>query len=104
MKAVIRSAVVALSLAGVALCAQAQNKLEKPDVHIAVGGKAAFYYLPLTIAEQLGYFKDEGLNLEVSDFKGGSAALRAVVGGSADVRSEERRGGEHCRTRWWADQ
>ncbi|MGH8748319.1 MAG: ABC transporter substrate-binding protein [Burkholderiales bacterium] len=87
MKAVVRSAVVALSLAGMALCAQAQNKLEKPDVHIAVGGKAAFYYLPLTIAEQLGFFKDEGLNLKISDFKGGSAALRAVVGGSADVVS-----------------
>ena len=87
MKAVVRSAVVALSLAGFALCAQAQSKLEKPDVHIAVGGKAAFYYLPLTIAEQLGYFKDEGLKLEISDFRGGSKALAAVVGGSADVVS-----------------
>src|SRR5579871_796374 len=61
--------------------------LEKKDVHIAVGGKASFYYLPLTIAEQLGYFKDEGLNLKISDFAGGSDALRAVVGGSADVVS-----------------
>ena len=87
MKAVFRSIAVALSLTGMVLCAQAQSKLEKPDVHIAVGGKAAFYYLPLTIAEQLGYFKDEGLNLKISDFKGGSAALRAVVGGSADVVS-----------------
>ncbi|HKI64349.1 MAG TPA: ABC transporter substrate-binding protein [Burkholderiales bacterium] len=87
MRTVVRSAVVALSLAGFAVCAQAQSKLEKPDVHIAVGGKAAFYYLPLTIAEQLGYFKDEGLNLKISDFRGGSAALRAVVGGSADVVS-----------------
>lgn len=87
MKAAIRSAVTAFALAGVALCAQAQSKLEKPDVHIAVGGKAAFYYLPLTIAEQLGYFKDEGLNLKISDFRGGSKALAAVVGGSADVVS-----------------
>jgi sulfonate transport system substrate-binding protein len=87
MKTVVRSSIVALSLAATALCAQAQSALEKPDVHIAVGGKAAFYYLPLTIAEQLGYFKDEGLNLKISDFKGGSAALRAVVGGSADVVS-----------------
>ncbi|MGH8746871.1 MAG: ABC transporter substrate-binding protein [Burkholderiales bacterium] len=87
MKVLVRSTVLALSLAGMALCAHAQNKLEKSDVHIAVGGKAAFYYLPLTIAEQLGYFKDEGLNLKISDFKGGSAALRAVVGGSADVVS-----------------
>ena len=60
---------------------------EKKDVHIAVGGKAALYYLPLTIAEQLGYFKDEGLDPKISDFAGGSQALRAVVGGSADVVS-----------------
>jgi len=64
-----------------------QGQIEKRDVHIAVGGKAAFYYLPLTVAEQLGYFRDEGLNLKISDFAGGSAALKAVVGGSADVVS-----------------
>lgn len=67
--------------------AQAQGKIEKPKVSIAVGGKAAFYYLPLTIAERLGYFKDEGLEPEISDFAGGSKALQAVVGGSADVVS-----------------
>ena len=65
----------------------AQGKIEKPKVSIAVGGKAAFYYLPLTIAERLGYFKDEGLDVEISDFDGGSKALQAVVGGSADVVS-----------------
>jgi NitT/TauT family transport system substrate-binding protein len=64
-----------------------QAQLEKREVHIAVGGKSAFYYLPLTIAEQLGYFKDEGLEVRISDFAGGSAALRAVVGGSAEVVS-----------------
>lgn len=69
-----------------AVC-QAQAQLEKRDVHIAVGGKASFYYLPLTIAEQLGYFKDEGLSIKISDFAGGAVALRAVVGGSADVVS-----------------
>jgi NitT/TauT family transport system substrate-binding protein len=65
----------------------AQNKLEKTKVAIAVGGKAAFYYLPLTISEQLGYFKAEGLEVEISDFAGGARALQAVVGGSADVCS-----------------
>lgn len=61
--------------------------IEKPKVTIAVGGKNLFYYLPLTIAEQLGYFKDEGLEVTVVDFAGGSRALAAVVGGSADVVS-----------------
>jgi NitT/TauT family transport system substrate-binding protein len=61
--------------------------IEKAKLTIAVGGKNLFYYLPLTIAEQRGFFKEEGLNVEIVDFAGGSAALRAVVGGSADVVS-----------------
>ena len=66
---------------------RAQGKLEKTKISLAVGGKAAFYYLPLTISEQLGYFKAEGLDVEISDFAGGARALQAVVGGSADVCS-----------------
>lgn len=61
--------------------------LEKPKLTIAVGGKNLLYYLPLTIAESLGYFKAEGLDVTIADFAGGSQALRAVVGGSADVVS-----------------
>ena len=60
---------------------------EKADVTIAVGGKAALYYLPLTLAERLGYFKQEGLNVEINDFPGGAKALQAMMGGSADVVS-----------------
>jgi NitT/TauT family transport system substrate-binding protein len=66
---------------------RAQGRLEKTKIALAVGGKAAFYYLPLTISEQLGYFKDEGLDVEISDFAGGAKALQALVGGSADVVS-----------------
>lgn len=79
------TALAAAALAFPAL--RAQSRLEKPKIALAVGGKAAFYYLPLTISEQLGYFKAEGLDLEISDFSGGSRALQAVVGGSADVVS-----------------
>ena len=61
--------------------------LEKPKLTIAVGGKNLLYYLPLTIAESLGYFKAEGLDVTIVDFAGGSKALQAVVGGSADVVS-----------------
>ena len=61
--------------------------LEKPRLTIAVGGKNLLYYLPLTVAEQLGYFKAEGLDVTIVDFAGGSRALQAVVGGSADVVS-----------------
>ena len=45
----------AFAVAGVAAPALAADpKPEKSKVAIAVGGKASFYYLPLTIAEQLG--------------------------------------------------
>src|SRR5581483_8066081 len=75
---------VAIAAFLAAFSAHAQQ-LEKKDVHIAVGGKTALYYLPLTITERLGYFKDEGLNVRISDFPGGTRSLEAVVGGSADV-------------------
>ena len=38
----------------------ARAALEKSNLVLAVGGKTALYYLPLTIAERLGCFKDEG--------------------------------------------
>ncbi|MES2958696.1 MAG: ABC transporter substrate-binding protein, partial [Pseudomonadota bacterium] len=82
---ILRSAVTAASLALPGLTrAQA---LEKPKTTIAVGGKNLLYYLPLTIAEQRGYFKAEGLDVTIVDFAGGARALQAVVGGSADVVS-----------------
>jgi NitT/TauT family transport system substrate-binding protein len=66
---------------------RAQSKPEKSRVALAVGGKATFYYLPLTISEQLGYFRAEGIELEISDFAGGARAFQAVMGGPADVCS-----------------
>jgi len=65
----------------------AQPRVEKTKISIAVGGKAVFYYLPLTIAEQLGYFNAEGLTVEINDWDDGARALQAVVDGSADVVS-----------------
>ena len=82
---------LAVAVAACAFCAVASpafsQGLEKPNVSLAVGGKAGLYYLPLTIAERLGYFKDEGLNVEISDFAGGAKALEALIGGSVDVVS-----------------
>jgi NitT/TauT family transport system substrate-binding protein len=65
--------------------AQAQTLPEKSKVTLGVGGKALLYYLPLTIAERKGYFKAEGLEVEIVDFAGGAKSLQALVGGSVDV-------------------
>jgi NitT/TauT family transport system substrate-binding protein len=74
-----------LTLAFVASSALAAP--EKTKVVLAVGGRTTLYYLPLTLADRLGYFKDEGLDVEINDFPGGSKALQALIGHSADVVS-----------------
>jgi NitT/TauT family transport system substrate-binding protein len=56
-------------------------------VTIAVGGAGCLCYLPTVLAEQLGEYKKQGVDIELVNFKGGSQALTAVIGGSADVVS-----------------
>lgn len=60
---------------------------EKSKVVVAVGGQECICYLPLPLGVQLGYFKEEGIDLDVQNFSGGSKALEALLGGSADVVS-----------------
>jgi NitT/TauT family transport system substrate-binding protein len=62
--------------------AAAQSKIT-----IAVGGGACLCYLPTVLARELGEFDRAGLAVELVDLKGGSDALKAVLGGSADVVS-----------------
>jgi NitT/TauT family transport system substrate-binding protein len=71
-----------LALMLAAPMAQAQSKIT-----VAVGGGACLCYLPTVLAKQLGEFDKAGLNVELVDLKGGSDALKAVLGGSADVVS-----------------
>jgi NitT/TauT family transport system substrate-binding protein len=71
-----------LTLAGGSAHAQAP---EKKDIKLGVGGGNSLYYLPLALTDKLGFFKEQGLNVEISDFKGGSQSLTALVGGSVDI-------------------
>ena len=60
------SALVACA-AGSQWSAQAQlGPRTNAPLRIAVGGKGDLYYLPLTVAERLGYFRDEGLRVEIA--------------------------------------
>jgi NitT/TauT family transport system substrate-binding protein len=67
------------------LFAQGAGAPEKAKLTLGVGGKPLLYYLPLTIAERKGYFKDQGLDVEINDFGGGAKSLQALIGGSVDV-------------------
>ena len=83
MKVRILTAAIALALTSPAT-AQAP-KPENPKVRFVVGGKAGIFYLPVTATERLGYFKDAGLDVEISDVASGARALQSIVGGSADI-------------------
>jgi NitT/TauT family transport system substrate-binding protein len=71
--------------AGISPGAFAQAKPEKTKIALGVGGKPLLYYLPLTIAERKGFFKEQGLDVEINDFGGGAKSLQALIGGSVDV-------------------
>ncbi len=58
---------------------------EQKQVKLGVGGAALLYYLPLSLTERLGHFKEQGLEVEVIDFAGGAKALQALIGGSVDL-------------------
>ncbi|MBB4017884.1 NitT/TauT family transport system substrate-binding protein [Chelatococcus caeni] len=77
--------IAAAALMAVAGSAAHAADVEKPKLALGVGGKPLLYYLPLTIAERKGFFKEEGLEVEINDFGGGAKSLQALVGGSVDV-------------------
>jgi len=74
---------IACTLGAIALWPAAS--LAQTKVRLAVGGQPALFYLPLNVTDRLGYFKDEGLDVAISDLSAGGRALQALMGGSADV-------------------
>jgi NitT/TauT family transport system substrate-binding protein len=74
------------AMAAMGACAN-QTKSGLRHVRIAVGGQNQMVYLPTTLAQELGFYREEGIEAELQDFAGGAKALQAAVGGSADVVS-----------------
>jgi NitT/TauT family transport system substrate-binding protein len=71
----------------VALALTSGLAVAQTKVTVAIGGGACLCYLPTVLAKQLGEYEKAGLAVELVDLKGGSDALKAVLGGSADVVS-----------------
>jgi NitT/TauT family transport system substrate-binding protein len=76
---------VAIAITVLAQPVPAQDKPEMPKLRLAVGGKSAIFYLPLSVTERLGYFKEAGLDVEIADVQSGARALQSLVGGSAEI-------------------
>jgi NitT/TauT family transport system substrate-binding protein len=75
---------LALSATFAVAAAAQQATPEKPVVKLGIGGKIQLPYLAVNIAQERGYFKEQGLTVEFNEFKGGSDSLKALVGGSVD--------------------
>jgi len=76
-----------LAVAATALALSSSFAFAQSTVKLAIGGAACLCYLPTMLAHELGEYKKAGVNVEVIQFKGGSEALKAVMGGSAEVVS-----------------
>ena len=76
-----------LAVTAAALALSSGLALAQSKVTLAICGASCLCYLPTMLAHQLGEYQKAGVNVEVVQFKGGSEALKAVMGGSADVVS-----------------
>src|SRR4051794_18561673 len=56
-------------------------------VQIATYSQDSLTALPLVLAQQLGYFEQEELTVNVEEMASGAKAMQALLGGSADVAS-----------------
>ena len=78
--------VAVVAAAGSSACRQAGRDAGAP-VRVAIGGQTQMVYLPTTLTQELGFYKEEGVEVELQDLEGGAKALQALIGGSADVVS-----------------
>lgn len=81
------ASVVAFVAACLLLAGCSTQRSTRPQVRIAIGGQSQLVYLPTTLAQQLHFYEQEGLDVTLIDFQGGSKALEALLGGSVDVVS-----------------
>ena len=58
---------------------------EKAHLHLVVGGRTALQHLPLAVADQLGYFKNEGLSVDMVDAGNAARAMQWMLDGGFDV-------------------
>lgn len=61
-----------------------KEEVKKEKVTVAVGAEHAIVYLPFDVAAALGYYEEEGLDVDLQYFRGGSASASALIGGSAE--------------------
>jgi NitT/TauT family transport system substrate-binding protein len=59
--------------------------VESTSLKVGVVGQSQITFLPLTLAARLGYFRAEGLSVEIDDLTGSSDVLGPVLADSVDM-------------------
>jgi NitT/TauT family transport system substrate-binding protein len=80
------TAVLALA-AGLTACgsdSSATDSSSAPKVRLMVGGLDKVIYLPAKLTEQLGYFKDAGVDVSLQDEPSGADAETLLIAGQVD--------------------
>jgi NitT/TauT family transport system substrate-binding protein len=76
---------IAAVLAGVLVaCGGAPRPASLQTVRLAIH-QDPVAFLPVRVAQTLGYYAQEGLALETAEVVGGAKAIQALIGGSVDV-------------------
>jgi sulfonate transport system substrate-binding protein len=79
-----RRSLVVLVATSLVSCHGAQSHADARTVRIAVH-RDPIAFLPMHVAQTLGYYQQEGLSVEISELAGGTKAIEALLGGSVDV-------------------
>jgi NitT/TauT family transport system substrate-binding protein len=81
----LRSFLIALVAFSLSSCDEGVFGPELQHVTIAVPGQTNMIFLPLSVIEQLGYFREEGLEVSIVNVASGAEARQALLDGTADV-------------------
>lgn len=64
-----------------------QTSRAKTRVALAVPAPSELFHLPVILADRLGYYADEGLDIKIIDVRSGNEAVQALLSGDAQVAS-----------------
>ncbi|HWV53033.1 ABC transporter substrate-binding protein [Pseudorhodoplanes sp.] len=77
--------VTALAVATTALVTSHGAVAQQPKKLIVAQSSLSMNFVPMYIAEQAGFFRDEGLTLDITLVGGGPKAMSALISGSAEL-------------------
>jgi NitT/TauT family transport system substrate-binding protein len=79
-------AILPLFLAAVALSCRTSTGAKSTSIPVRIAfTNVPVSYLPIIMAEQLGYYRAEGLSVTIDDLPSAAKSLEALLAGSADV-------------------